>query len=354
MPVCLAKLCCDITEGFKLRNEYRNRFTTDFGKYPVSKNVRVENLVSMRRSALLVTLGLLVILSGCTGNQASPTKTITEEVKELPTVKQFLSENPNASMESVHWRAGTVDANKDGIHCGSFPVQDYQKVSFKGKTGQLTVWYNIENRSVQCITKNDVQVLRDEDNVPNIKAVLGDKDAPVTVKIYCRVPGHHCSEFFTSSFQTLRTSHIETGDVKAIYHHFPLDFGEEKLNKQLLAAQALECVQEQEEDAFWEMLLIVHEEASGRYTDITESNLATWASRLDVNGEIFSSCIESRKYLQQVRRYRHEAQRAGIDQTPLVKVEASEGNLTRVCRGYTSNCGDGFNLQEAVKHYLNN
>lgn len=53
--------------------------------------------------------------------------------------------------------------------------------------------------------------------------VLGSPDAQVTLVEYASLSCPHCASFYRDAFPRLRTEYIDTGKVKFVYRHFPLN-----------------------------------------------------------------------------------------------------------------------------------
>jgi protein-disulfide isomerase len=53
--------------------------------------------------------------------------------------------------------------------------------------------------------------------------VLGSQVAPVTMIEYSSLTCSHCGDFHVGTFQFLKTTYIDTGQVKFVYRDFPLN-----------------------------------------------------------------------------------------------------------------------------------
>src|SRR3989338_8208854 len=95
-------------------------------------------------------LGIL-IFSGC----INPSDAVTGFVKQLPEVKEFLEQNPNANVQSVIWDANDVQANQSFIFekCGKqLPGQKYYYIAIEDPQNKIFVWIT-EQQEVQCIVR---------------------------------------------------------------------------------------------------------------------------------------------------------------------------------------------------------
>lgn len=69
--------------------------------------------------------------------------------------------------------------------------------------------------------------------------VLGSASAPITVYEFSSLNCSHCADFHTSILPLLKPEFIDSGNVKFIFTHFPLD------RKAMKAAMLSECVPEE-------------------------------------------------------------------------------------------------------------
>lgn len=70
---------------------------------------------------------------------------------------------------------------------------------------------------------------------PLSERVLGKADAPVTVIEYASLTCDHCKRFHLEVLPRLKEAYIDTGKIKLVYRHFPLD------QVALMAATLAEC-----------------------------------------------------------------------------------------------------------------
>lgn len=70
---------------------------------------------------------------------------------------------------------------------------------------------------------------------PLSERALGKADAPVTVVEYASLTCDHCKRFHLEVLPRLKEAYIDTGKIKLVYRHFPLD------QVALMAATLAEC-----------------------------------------------------------------------------------------------------------------
>ena len=135
----------------------------------------------------------------------------------------------------------------------------------------------------------------------------GEEDAPVTMIEFSDFQCPFCGRFFTQTLPLIEEQYLKTGKVKFVYKDFPL----ESIHPMALpAALAARCAGEQ--GKFWEYHDIIFENQAL----LSDSSLKQWASDLGLNTGDFNSCLDSQKYLSEIRKDLQEGEAAGIRGTP--------------------------------------
>jgi protein-disulfide isomerase len=150
---------------------------------------------------------------------------------------------------------------------------------------------------------------------PNDWRVQGAADAPVTIVEYSDFQCPYCARYSSETYPQIREQYIDTGQVRYIFRHFPLQFHSEALP----AAQAAECAGEQ--GKFWEM------------HDVLFENQAEWAGNaepvaifvdlaegLGLDGAEFEACLTSDKYAAKVQEDMAEGAAEGVTGTPAFRI----------------------------------
>ena len=171
-------------------------------------------------------------------------------------------------------------------------------------------------------------VAPDDSVVPGVKAatidddaILGEKDAPVTIIEFSDYQCPFCRKFWTETFPQIKKDYIDSGKVNMVFRDFPLDFHQAALP----AAQAAECVREKGGDsAYWKMHDKMFAEQnkldSGRENGAVtktitfgESDIISWAKEL---GYDIGDCLKSGKYISEVQKDQADGAAAGVQGTP--------------------------------------
>lgn len=145
--------------------------------------------------------------------------------------------------------------------------------------------------------------------------VRGNSSAKVTLVEFADFRCPFCEKFYTDVEQQLVKDYIDTGKVKLSYRHYAF-LGEASL----VAANASECANEQ--NKFWEMHDYLYEnQPSESDTSLyTTEKLTQVAGTLGVNTAQFKSCLDGKKYDQNVKGDLSAGQTAGVQGTPTVFV----------------------------------
>jgi protein-disulfide isomerase len=150
----------------------------------------------------------------------------------------------------------------------------------------------------------------------------GDADAPVTIVEYSDFQCPACAYHNDTTVVRLEEEYVNTGQVKLVFHDFPLSMHPNAP----IASEAARCAGEQ--DAFWKMhdvLFDMQETWANNATTEQFVELATQAGVEDLAQ--FATCLESGKYTQFVSSAALESANAGIRATPTFVVDGKPVEL---------------------------
>ncbi|HEY0604183.1 MAG TPA: DsbA family protein, partial [Herpetosiphonaceae bacterium] len=150
---------------------------------------------------------------------------------------------------------------------------------------------------------------------PEGYAYKGSPDAPVTVIEYGDFQCPSCAAFSQQMEAQFDQQYIETGQVRFIYHDFPLP----QHNYAIIAAAATRAAGEQ--GKFWEMhdLLFTRQRAWSNSSDI-EALLGSYAEAIGLDRQAFEQALASEKYTAQLEAAQQQAQTRGVQSTPTFEV----------------------------------
>ena len=116
------------------------------------------------KSILRITIlaMIIVIVSGCTSQTD-----VSNVVKSLPQVQEFLKEHPNAVIRAAIWDVDAVSESIDSIkeECGEqMRVKKMWKVEVSEDNQDILVWLDGETNEALCIVKHSAET--DSSNTP--------------------------------------------------------------------------------------------------------------------------------------------------------------------------------------------
>jgi protein-disulfide isomerase len=144
-------------------------------------------------------------------------------------------------------------------------------------------------------------------------AVMGNKDAPVTIIEFGDFECPFCKKSFEELLPQLKRDYIDTGKVKFVYRDFPLDFHENARKE----AEAAECARDQGGDAsYFKYHDQIYTKTESNGTGLALTQLPVIAKSLGMNTQQFQQCLDSNKYADEVEKDYQDGMAAGITGTP--------------------------------------
>lgn len=145
-------------------------------------------------------------------------------------------------------------------------------------------------------------------------AVLGDKNAPVTIVEFSDYECPFCKRHFDQTLPELVKNYIDTGKAKLVFRDLPLSFHDPMATKEAVAAN---CAREQGDDSTY---FKFHDEIFKRTTSngngLDDTKINTIASDLGLNTTDFKTCYDSQKSKDEVAKDLADAGSAGASGTP--------------------------------------
>jgi protein-disulfide isomerase len=138
------------------------------------------------------------------------------------------------------------------------------------------------------------------------RAMLGSKDAPLTMVEFTDYQCPFCQRFHVTAFSEIKKNYIDTGKVRFFSRDMPLDFHADAMR----AAQAARCALDQGQ--FWQLREIM----SGNPNKLGLESLVASAAGLKMDATAFRTCVTSEKYKDAVQADVMEAMRIGATGTP--------------------------------------
>lgn len=144
-------------------------------------------------------------------------------------------------------------------------------------------------------------------------AVLGKKDAPVTIVEFSDYQCPYCGVFENEAFPKIKSQYIDTGKAKLIYRDFPLSFHPYAYPSALFA----KCVQHlsinPDTDYYKVHDKLFETVQNGKFDyDV----MSKFAVSLGINKTELKTCFDSDKYKDEIAADQKAGQSAGITGTP--------------------------------------
>lgn len=185
---------------------------------------------------------------------------------------------------------------------------------------------NMQKSSLPTLQQMEPQIIQSisSDNDP----MRGDPDAPITIIEFSDFQCPFCAKFHETTLPLLEKNYISTGKVNFVYRDFPIT----SIHPNALpAALASECADDQ--GKFWEIHDMIFENQriwQGLAPKDAASVFRDYAIEFDVNIEEFDSCINSGKYLNEIRGDLDDGRAYGVTGTPGFFIGNEEIGFTKL------------------------
>ena len=159
-------------------------------------------------------------------------------------------------------------------------------------------------------------------------AFKGRADAPLTIVEFSDFQCPFCGRHFTQTMPQMIQEYIDTGKLKYVFRHFPLESIHPLAFK---ASEAAECANDQKQ--FWPM----HDRLFGNPKLLAPTELPGHAKALGLNVAEFDQCLAAAKHTPKIRKDMAEGQSLGVTGTPAFALGRTQpGSQTIKVEIYTS------------------
>lgn len=158
-------------------------------------------------------------------------------------------------------------------------------------------------------------------------AVLGDKNAPVTIIEFSDYECPFCKRHFDQTHPELVKKYIDTGKAKLVFRDFPLSFHEPMASKEAIAAN---CARAQGGDKkYFEFHDEIFKRTTSNGTGLDDIKIQTIASDLKLNVGTFTTCLSDKAMMDEVKKDIADGTAAGASGTPtfLIGKTTNDGNI---------------------------
>ena len=141
--------------------------------------------------------------------------------------------------------------------------------------------------------------------------ILGNPSAPITIIEFGDYQCSQCHLWFHETKPAIMKHYIETGKANMVF--IDLAFLDSDSSK---AARASYCAEEQE--MYWEFHNTLYNSPNSQFDEILidSSKLKEFASNLNLDMDLFESCLDSEKYSKRVEYNFEQAKKNGVNSTP--------------------------------------
>jgi protein-disulfide isomerase len=154
--------------------------------------------------------------------------------------------------------------------------------------------------------------------------VLGSESAPITIIEFGDYQCPQCDRWFKTIKPDIEEQYINTGKANLYFVDLAF-FGSDSTN----AAEATYCAGDQ--GKYWEFHNILYSNQQGINDGwASPDNLKSFASQLNLDRNLFDSCLDSDKYKNRVEKNVLEAKRNGASATPTFIIVGPNGDQQTV------------------------
>ena len=163
----------------------------------------------------------------------------------------------------------------------------------------------------QLPTKQVIEPVRISiDNDP----IIGNPDAPITIVEFSDFQCPFCARFHTQTLPLILEEYIEQGKVKLVFRDFPI----QSIHPNALpAAVAAECANDQNKfREMHDMLFEKQNDWNKLETVDALSMFSQYASGMQLDEELFDSCLTSGKHISEIKKDLDDGRDYGVSGTP--------------------------------------
>lgn len=163
----------------------------------------------------------------------------------------------------------------------------------------------------QLPTKQPTPIVKiSADNDP----IIGNPDAPITIIEFSDFQCPFCARFHIQTLPLILEEYIDQGKVKLVFRDFPI----QSIHPNALPASvAAECANEQGKfKEMHDMLFDNQNQWNKLETNDVLSLFSNYASNIQLDQEIFDSCLTSGKYIEEIRKDLDDGRDYGVSGTP--------------------------------------
>ncbi|HHX58545.1 MAG TPA: DsbA family protein [Candidatus Moranbacteria bacterium] len=145
-------------------------------------------------------------------------------------------------------------------------------------------------------------------------AVMGDKNAPVTIIEFSDYECPFCKRSFEQVFPEIKKNYIDTGKARYIFRDMPLSFHDPLATQEAIAA---ECAKEQGGDeAYYKYHHLIFTNTKSNGNGLQKNDLYRFATEIGLNAGEFKTCLDTERFAEEVKKDMKDGQEYGVQGTP--------------------------------------
>lgn len=205
----------------------------------------------------------------------------------------------------------------------------YTKVQYlEGGNGKTVLGLGTQNNP----TPAGNQAAPAEDTTPKKVSLdddptLGNEDAKVTLIEFSDYECPFCKRHFEDTYPQLKKDYIDTGKVKLVFRDYPLPFHDPMATVEAIAAN---CAREQGDDAtYFKFHDEIFKQTTSNGTGLTTDAIYKISDDLGLDTAALKSCVENKKYEDEVKKDITEGSTVGVSGTPsfFIGKSTSDGTI---------------------------
>lgn len=154
-----------------------------------------------------------------------------------------------------------------------------------------------------------------------VTLTMGRADAPVTIDEYASLGCPHCQDFHLNTLPQLKATYVDSGKVKIIFHHFPLD------KASVDAALLVHCVKPEQA---WDVVnLLYKEQENWAHDPKYQTKLLGYGMMLGLTEKQIKACLNSTEKRDDILRARVAAnKKLKVESTPTLVFNGGAAKLS--------------------------
>ena len=144
--------------------------------------------------------------------------------------------------------------------------------------------------------------------------IIGNPDAPITIIEFSDFQCPFCARFYTQTLPLIYEEYIEPGKVKLVFRDYPI----QSIHPNAVpAAIASECANEQGKFKEMHDTLFENQNEWGKQKTADALSLfSQYATKIQLEQEVFDSCLTSGKYIEEISKDLDDGRDYGVTGTP--------------------------------------